>query len=145
MHKKYYLAIIISHVVVITSLFFPLININELRIGVAGAVDADPYYMNIINFLQTEIYPITGLLMLILLSMALLGAINGVYGLVSMRVRPFSTKSAFILGFSSALLAALLLYSESTVLFVICALSFGVISFASIKLFRAEEETEENK
>ena len=139
MHKKYYLMNIISHAVVIASLFFPLINVNELRIGVAGAGVADPYYMNIVSFLQNEIYPLTGFLMIGLMVLSTLGVANSVYGLVTKRVNTFTTMSAFLLGFSSAALAALLLYSSSTVLFIICAISFAICSYCSIKLFRVEE------
>lgn len=145
MHKKYYLMNIISHSAVIISLFFPLINVNELRIGVAGAGVADPYYMNIVSFLQNEIYPLTGLLIIALMVLSALGVANSVYGFVTKTVKSFTTKISFLLGFSSAALAALLLYSSSAILFVICAVSFAICSFCSIKLFRLEEAQTEEK
>ncbi len=145
MHKKYYLMNIISHAVVIASLFFPLINVNELRIGVAGAGVADPYYMNIISFLQNEIYPLTAIFMILLMVFAALGAANSVIGIFSKKIRSINVKLAFILGFSEATLAALLLYSRSTALFIICAVSFALISLAAIKLIRIEERENEQR
>lgn len=138
-HKKYYLMNIISHAAVITSLFFPLINVNELRIGAVGVGSNEPYYMNIVSFLQNEIYPLTGLLIISLMVLSALGLANSVYGLVTKKVNGFTTKSAFVLGFSSATLAALLLYSSSAILFTICAVSFAICSYCSIKLFKVYE------
>ena len=145
MHRKYYLIIALSHLTVVVSMLFPLINVNELRIGVAGAQNAEPYYMNIISFLQNEIYPITGILMLVFVGISIFGFALSIYGFVSKKLKSFSVKLSFIAGFGSASLGALLLYSNSTMLFIICALSFGIISFCTIKLVRLEERQESSK
>lgn len=145
MHRKYYLIIAISHLAVVVSMLFPLINVNELRLGVAGAQKAEPYYMNIISFLQNEIYPITGILMLIFVGISIFGFILALYGFISKKLKSFSVKLSFIAGFGSASLGALLLYSKSTMLFIICALSFVIISFCAIKLVRLEERQESSK
>ena len=145
MHKKYHVAIVISNTIVLTSLFFPLINVNELRIGTAGAGVAEPHFINIVSFLQTEIYPLTGFLMIALMVLLSLGIANSIYGLVTKRINSFTAKASFLLGFSSAVLAALLLYSRSSILFIICVVSFVVDSVSSIQLFRAEEAQNEEK
>ncbi len=143
-YKKFHIIIACAHSFVVTSMLFPLINVNALRIG-ASVSEADPYYMNVINFLQNEIYPLTGIFMISLMILASLGAANSVMGIFSKKIRPINVKLAFIFGFSEATLAALLLYSSSVALFVICAASFALISLAAIKLIRLEERQNEQK
>ena len=125
-------------------MFFPLINVNALRIG-ATVGEADPYFMNVVNYLQNEIYPLTAIFMILLMVFAALGAANSVIGIFSKKIRSINVKLAFILGFSEATLAALLLYSRSTALFIICAVSFALISLAAIKLIRIEERENEQR
>jgi hypothetical protein len=74
-----------------------------------------------------------------------LGAVNSMMGIFSKKIRSINVKLAFIFGFSEATLAALLLYSQSTALFVISVVSFVLISVASIKLIRIEERENEQK
>jgi hypothetical protein len=143
-YKKFHIIIAIAHSAVIFSMFFPLINVNALRLGVS-ANEASPYFMNVINYMQTEIYPLTGIIMISLMILSTLGAVNSMMGIFSKKIRSINVKLAFIFGFSEATLAALLLYSQSTALFIISVVSFVLISVASIKLIRIEERENEQK
>ena len=143
-YKKFHIIIAVAHSFVVTAMFFPLINVNALRIGVSIG-EADPYFMNVVNYLQNEIYPLTGIFMISLMILASLGAINSIMGIFSKKIRPINVKLAFIFGFSEATLAALLLYSGSAALFAICAVSFVLVSFSAIKLIRLEERLNEQK
>ena len=143
--KKHYIMIALSHLAMILSLFFPLINVNEQRIGIGGAENTESYFINIISYVKNEIYPLTGICMTILMIISVLGIVNAMIGIFSKKINNTNVKIAFIFGFSSAIGAALLLYSNSILLFSILAGSFALISYASIKLFMAEEKQGEQK
>ena len=139
-NKKYFLAIIISHLAVIISLFFPLINVDEIRIGISGVEGTETYFINVVEYIQTDIYPLTSIIMISLMIMATFGVVNSVVGIFIRKLHAVNVKLSFIFGFSSAIFAALLLYSSSVVLSLICAGSFIIISVASIRLIKAEEQ-----
>lgn len=143
-YKNFHIIIAAAHSFVVTAMFFPLINVNSQRIG-ATVSEAEPYYMNVVNYLRNEIYPLTGIFMITLMILASLGAVNSMMGVFSKKIRPINVKLSFILGFSEATLAALLLYSGSGALFLISASAFALISVAAIKLIRIEERENENK
>ena len=142
--KKFHIIIASAHSLVVLAMFFPLINVNALRIG-ASVTEAEPYYMNVVNYLQNEIYPLTGIFMISLMIMASLGVVNSMIGIFSKKILPVNVKLSFIFGFSEATLAALLLYSGSVSLFIISATAFALISLAAIKLIRLEERQNEQK
>ena len=143
-YKNFHIIIAAAHSFVVMAMFFPLINVNSQRIG-ATVSEAEPYYMNVVNYLRNEIYPLTGIFMIALMILASLGAVNSMMGVFSKKIRPVNVKLSFILGFSEATLAALLLYSGSVALFLISASAFALISVAAIKLIRIEERENENK
>ena len=143
-YKNFHIIIAAAHSFVVTAMFFPLINVNSQRLG-ATVSEAEPYYMNVVNYLRNEIYPLTGIFMITLMILASLGAVNSMMGVFSKKIRPVNVKLSFILGFSEATLAALLLYSGSVALFLISASAFALISIAAIKLIRIEERENENK
>ena len=142
--KKFHIIIASAHSLVVLAMFFPLINVNALRIG-ASVTEAEPYYMNVVNYLQNEIYPLTGIFMISLMIMASLGVVNSMIGIFSKKILPVNVKLSFIFGFSEATLAALLLYSGSVSLFIISATAFALISLAAIKLIKLEERQDEQK
>ena len=142
--KKFHIIIASAHSLVVLAMFFPLINVNALRIG-ASVTEAEPYYMNVVNYLQNEIYPLTGIFMISLMIMASLGVVNSMIGIFSKKILPVNVKLSFIFGFSEATLAALLLYSGSVSLFIISATAFALISLAAIKLIKLEERQNEQK
>ena len=121
-----------------------MLCVNALRIG-ASVTEAEPYYMNVVNYLQNEIYPLTGIFMISLMIMASLGVVNSMIGIFSKKILPVNVKLSFIFGFSEATLAALLLYSGSVSLFIISATAFALISLAAIKLIKLEERQDEQK
>lgn len=143
-YKSFHIIIASAHTLSILAMFFPLINVNSLRIG-ATASEAEPYYMNVVNYLRNEIYPLTGIFMISLMIMASFGVVNSMMGIFSKKISPPNVKLSFILGFSEATLAALLLYSGSVALFLISASAFALISIAAIKLIRIEERQNEQK
>jgi hypothetical protein len=143
--KKHYIMIAFSHLAAIISLFFPLINVNEQRIGAGGFENTESYFINIISYVRNEIYPLTGICLMVIMIIAIMGIVNAIVGIFSKKINNTSAKMAFVFGFSSAICAALLLYSNSVLLFSILASSFALISFASIKLLMAEEKQSEQK
>ena len=83
--------------------------------------------------------------MMALIVLEFVGIVNALVGFFSKKLNSLNVKLAFVYGFSSAIFAALLLYSSSGLLFLIFACSFAIISYASIKLLMAEEKQESSR
>lgn len=143
MHKKYYAIIILAYLAVPISLLFPVLRVNEIRLGLSGGTTTSEHYMNIFEYVYNDIYTITGLLILFLALVQLVGVGIAIVGLVEKGVRSILVRLTFISSFSCAILAALQIYSGSRILFVICAISFVLIAFSSIRLMRIEEKTQQ--
>ncbi len=139
MKNKAYIAIILSNLIVLLALFLPLIHVSEIRMDITGEKIAETYYVNIIEYVQHDVYNFTMIVMIILAGFNVLGAINGVYGLVKKGCSRASINLAFFTGFASAIAGALQLYSKSYTFFAICAISFIVITLSSLRLNKLEE------
>ncbi|MBQ8545355.1 MAG: hypothetical protein IJ437_00235 [Clostridia bacterium] len=144
MHKKYYAIIILAHLIVPISLLFPILRVNEIRLGLSGGTTTSEHYMNIIEYIASDIYTITGILILFLALIQLAGVGIAVVGLVEKSVRSILVRLSFISSFSCAILAALQIYSGSRILFIICAVSFVTIAFSSIRLMKIEEKSDQS-
>ena len=140
MHKKYYAIIMVAYLVVPISLLFPVLRVNEIRLGLSGGTTTSENYMNLFDYIYNDIYIITGLLMLALVIVQIVAAIIALLGLINKEVKSIFVRLTFIASFSCAILAALQMYSGSHALFIICAASFVTIAFASIRLMKIEEK-----
>ena len=139
MHRKFYIAILVSHLSLIVSMIFPVLKVNEIRLTPGGAGSAQVQNLNLFQYIAKEVSPITGYFMIFLLVIAIGGIVNSVYGIISKKVGSLSVKLAFVFGFSSAAMAALQLYSNSALLLIICIVTFAIISVASVKLIKMDE------
>ena len=143
MHRKYYIAILVSHLTLAVTLFFPVINVDEIRLMPWADAQSEAQSLNLIEYTAKSINPVTAYLMIAFLVVAVVGAGNAVFGLISKKLNAVSVKLSFIFGFSSASMAAMQIYSVSNVLIIICAITFAVISIASIRLIKLEETASE--
>ena len=143
MHRKYYIAILVSHVTLAVSLFFPVINVDEIRLMPWADAQSEAQSLNLIEYTAKSINPVTAYLMITFLVVALVGAGNAIFGMISKKLNSVSVKLSFIFGFSSAAMAAMQIYSVSNALIIICVITFAVISVASIRLIRLEETASE--
>jgi hypothetical protein len=130
MKKRFFIYIIVSHFIVIFSLLFP---IHRLKTGINESIS----FINFFEYLSQNQSGIVKVLFVILILAELLGIANGIYGIV--KLNHFSIRNAFTLGFSSAILAAMLLSSGSYIFFLVCATSFLVISYFSLRLLKMEK------
>lgn len=137
--NKAYMAIFLSHLMVLIVLFTPIIRVTEIKMDLIGQKLENSYFVNIIDFVRVERYSLTSVLMLILSIGQMVGLVNAIYGLFKKGYSHTSINLTFACSFVVALLGALHLYSKSYALFFICAASFFVISFCSVKLIKAEE------
>ena len=143
MQRKYYIAILISHLTLVISLFFPVISVNEIRLMPWADTQSEAQSLNLIEYTAKSINPVTAYLMIAFLVIAVVGAGNAIFGIVSKKLNSLSVKLSFIFGFSSAAMAAVQLYSGSSTLILICVLTFAIISLASLRLIKLEDKKEE--
>ena len=106
--------------------------------GLDGEKIAESFYINIIDYVQHDVYNFAMIVMIILAGFNLLGVINGIYGLVCKNLKHASINLALFTGFASGIAGALHLYSKSYVFFIICAASFIMITLCSFKLNKSE-------
>lgn len=139
MHKKHFLLIMLSHLIVVLSLFAPLIRVSENRLNNSGITTADTNYLNIFQYVYNDIYTVTAVVMIILAVLSLVGIGTAVYGIVKKEVNTRAVKISFALSFSLSAMGALQMYSKSYVLFIICAVCFFVASICSIRLMKQEK------
>ncbi len=139
MHRKFYIAILVSHLSLIVSMLFPVLKVNEIRLAPWGGGNSQVQNLNLIEYIGKGVSPITGYFMIFFVAIALAGVANSVYGIISKKVSSLSVKLSFVFGFSSASMAALQLYSNSILLLVICIVTFAIISIASVRLIKIDE------
>ena len=130
MRLKAYLVILSAHMTVLTALVTPIIR--------TSFDEASSEYMNIFQFAEININSLSTFLMLFLTLVHIAGVGNSLYGIFKRSYSHISINMTFICGLASALMGALQLYSKSYALFSICAITFFVISFCSIKLIKSE-------
>ena len=140
MHKKYFLIVMLSHLVVPISMLFPVLRVNEIRLASSGSTLADEYYINLFEYIYSGLYTFTGFLILALITLQVAFSVLAFVGFLSKNLKPMIVRFLFVSSFLSAVLGALQIYSGSSVLFILCAVSFGLIAFASIKLIKIEEK-----
>ena len=72
MHKKYFLIIMLSHLVVPISMLFPVLRVNEIRLASSGSTLADEYYINLFEYIYSGLYMFTGFLILALITLQII-------------------------------------------------------------------------
>ncbi len=140
MHKKYYITIILSHLSVVLALFFPVLRVDEIRLGLSGGTTTDAYYMNLFEYISNDINIVSGIFIIFLVVASIAGIAFAIVGLVNKTKKPSIAIISFALGFSSASMSAIQIYSGSFVLLAISVVSFFLIAFSSIKLMKIEEK-----
>lgn len=131
MNKKYFGLILASHAIVPLSLLFPVLQISE-EIESSG-------YFNVFEYIKLNRYTYVTVLLVIFVIVELCGLGNAIYGITLKELNRRNIGSSFLLGFSSAILGAMFLSAGSYLFFIICAISFIVISYSSIKLMKLEQ------
>lgn len=131
--KKYFIFIVIAHLLVPVSLLFPVLNLQERMAGSTENV-------NIFRFVNDNHYVFLTVLILILLFASVLGAATALYGIFSKNENKHAPiRNSFFIGFSEAILSAIFLSSGSYIAFTICAIMFIVISVSAIRLLKLEK------
>ena len=131
MSKKFFFIILFFHLIVPTSVFFPVLKISS--------TSTDISLCNIFQYVKDNPSVYATVLLLVFLLIEIVGVGNAVYGLVKKENVKRNKQSSFLLGFSSAILGAMFISVGSRVFFFLCAVSFIAISYASIKLMKLEE------
>lgn len=129
MNKKYLIAILISHLIVPISMFFPILKITH--------ADSNNVMCNAFEYVKNNPTVYATILLVVFLAFELIGAGNSIYVLAKKEITHKNIQSLFLLGFSSAILGAMYI-SVARIFFAICAISFVLISYASIKLMKRE-------
>ena len=140
MHKKYYLLSMLCHSAVAIALCLPTISVSETRLNNMGNTLTDTNFSNIFQYVSSDIYTITAILLIVLGIVEILGILNCVYAMSKKTVARLPSKLAFLYGFSSAIIAALQVYSRSYILFSVCATSFVITQLCSVRLMRLEND-----
>jgi hypothetical protein len=110
---KAYVAILCSHLTVLTALCTPIIRVAEVKMAAVGQTETDSYYLNIFDFARVNLNSFSTFLMLFLTVVHLFGVANAVYGLAKKNYSHISINLTFINALASAFMGALLLYSKS--------------------------------
>ena len=131
MSKKYFWIIVAFHAIVPISLFFPVLRTPNLSNSSSR--------INVIDYIRLNQYKYVSILLIIFVVVELAGLINAIYGLTLKKLSHKNIGCSFLLGFSSAILGAMFLSADSLLFFIICAVSFVVISYSSIKLMKLEQ------
>ncbi|MBR2024536.1 MAG: hypothetical protein IKA02_01865 [Clostridia bacterium] len=129
MNKKYLFTILIFHLIVPISIFFPILKVSS--------ASSNSTLCNIFEFVTNNPSTYATVLLIVFLVFELIGAGNVIYLLAKKEISHKNTQTIFLLGFSSAILGAMFI-SVARIFFVICAVSFVLISYASIKLMKCE-------
>lgn len=134
MHKKPFIIILLSHLIVPLSLLFPVFKVGNKLTNTS--VDKD--FVNIIGYVQINVYGYITVVLVIFMIMEILGIVNSINGIRHKELKHAPIRNSFYLGFSSAVLGATFISVGSYVFFAVCAASFLVISYFSIKLMKME-------
>ncbi len=130
MRKRFFIYIIVAHLLVLVSLFLP---IHRIKTGVNESIS----FIDFFEYFDNNQSMIINVLLIVLLIAELLGIANAIYGIL--KGRHFVIRNAFALGFASAILAAILLSAGSYMFFFVCAVSFILISYFSLRLMKMEK------
>lgn len=131
MSKKYFWIIFLFHLLIPISLFFPVLKMPSSL--------SSHNMLNIFHFIKVNPSTYVTVLLIVFTLFEIAGAINAVYGIARKEISRKNTQATFLLGFSSAILGAMFISVDSHIFFILCAISFIAISYASIKLMKLEK------
>ncbi len=131
MGKKFSVIILIFHLIVPLSLLFPVLQTSE--------TSKSTELFNIFQYINQNQYFYISVLLVAFLLIELLGVANAIYYISVKTPDRRSVGISFLFGFSSAILGAMFISAGSYLFFSLCALSFIVISYCSIKLMKLED------
>ena len=131
MKKRFFIYIIIAHLLVPVFLVLP---IHRLRVGLGKSLS----FISIFDYIEHAQNTLITILLVVFIFAEFLGIANAIYGILT-KGNHASTINSFALGFSSAILGAMFLSSGSYMFFLVCAFSFLVISYFSIRLMKMEK------
>ncbi len=135
MFKRLISVILLAHLLVPLSLLLPVLQIPE---NASSLIEASHYY-NIFDYVILNKYVYVTALLISFIVAELLGVANAIYGLAQKEIKHFHVRASFVLGFSSAILGAMFISAGSYTFFAVCAISFLLISYCSIKLMKLEK------
>ena len=130
MNRKYFWIIILSHLIVPVSLLFPVLQIPEME---------SLSLYNVFGFIAKNQYAYVTILLITFILVELCGLANVIYCLAKKEVNRKNISISFLFGFSSAILGAMFISAGSYLFFIICAVSFVLISYSAIKLMKLEQ------
>ena len=136
--KGIFITVIFSHLVVLLSLLAPVIRVTEGGIMIEGESLLESYYINVVQYVLSGIHVITSVLLIIMIFFHFSGIAIAIYGMIRKGYGHKTVNMTVFLGFTSGLMGALNLYSESYALFAVCAVSFIALTVCSVLLIRAE-------
>ncbi len=131
MSRKFFWIILISHLIVPISLFFPVLQDFE--------ISNSSTLFNIFDFIRQNQYVYITVLLITFILIELCGLANAIYCLTKKAPSNRNISISFLFGFSSAILGAMFISVGSYPFFIICAVSFLLISYSSIKLMKLEK------
>lgn len=135
MHKKYFIVILLSHLFIPVSLLFPVLQVPSNAVSELSEFE----FFNVVRFIQLNQYTYVTILLVLFTIVELFGVINAIYGLAKNELKHRTVQLSFLMSFSSAILGAMFISASSYIFFVICALSFVLIAYSSIKLMKLEQ------
>lgn len=141
--KKLYFITAISHLIAPIAMLLPVFRTQETVVGIGGESTEISAYVSVFEYLTESAYLLTSILMISLIIADLLGAINSVIALVDKKRQSIYSTLAFFFSFAPAIIGALVLYSRSYLIFIICAICFAINSAVSTKLMKTKTKKEQ--
>ena len=145
MKIRAHIAIIVSHLAVLVSLFTPIIRVNDVRMSISGEKLSDGSYIDVIQLINSDTHRVITMLTVILMALHLFGIVVSIYGLIKKGYNHLVINLTFLTSFSSGLMGALHLYLGSYIMFSVCAASFVIMAVYSILLVRKEDRVAREK
>ena len=136
--RKIYLIVLLAHIGVLITLLFPVIRVDEIRMGIANIAETESNYLDYFEFMSNPSHILTAWLMTVFLIGHIIGIVNAVFCIITNKGGRVIINLTFACSFASALMGALQLYSQSYILFTVCAVSFLLIALSSLYLIRRE-------
>lgn len=138
MKNKYYITALCSHITVLCALLMPVIRVTETKMTSISDKTVTSSYLNVFEFLQVNLNSLSSAIMIILMAAHVAGIANAIVGTLKKGYVNTCVSLTFACGLASAFMGALQLYSGSYILFSICAISFVLIAFCSLRLIKIE-------
>ncbi|MBQ8163686.1 MAG: hypothetical protein IJZ93_04915 [Clostridia bacterium] len=136
MYKKHFSVILLSHLIALISLLFPILRVEEMRIGYGGNMRIEFLYTNIFGYTSYDVYIMISVF-IIALSFLTFAAI--IFDILAMNKKEYTliySKVSFFLTLSIAMMGALAAGAGSYMFSLICAVSFVISSVLLIRVIK---------